>query len=74
MAQRIGALVFDEINERYRIRFDINDYNNSLHCGDSFDVFTGGKWKPTRIEMSFERKWYLVGIDAADLTGLRVRL
>ena len=52
MAQKTGALIFDEQTDRYDIRFDIADYYGGLHCGECFDVFTGGKWKPTRIEMS----------------------
>ena len=56
------------------IRFDIADYYGGLHCGECFDVFTGGKWRPTRIEMSAAQEWYLVGIRAEDLNGLRVRI
>ena len=52
MAQKTGALIFDEQTDRYDIRFNIADYYGGLHCGECFDVFTGGKWKPTRIEMS----------------------
>ena len=37
-----------------------------------FDVMIGGKWRPTRIEMA--DRWYLVGIRADDLSGLRVRI
>lgn len=48
------------------------DYYGGLHCGECFDVFTGGKWKPTRIEMG--ENWYLVGIRADDLNGLQVRI
>ncbi len=47
MAQKTGALIFDEQTDRYDIRFDIADYYGGLHCGECFDVFTGGKWKPT---------------------------
>ena len=72
MAQRTGALIFDEQTDRYDIRFDINDYYGGLHCGECFDVFTGGKWKPTRIEYGDD--WYHVGIRADDLNGLRVRM
>lgn len=32
----------------------------------------GGRWKPTRIEYAVD--WYLVGIRADDLNGLRVRI
>ncbi|MBS6584409.1 MAG: DUF5348 domain-containing protein [Subdoligranulum sp.] len=54
MAQKTGALIFDETADRYDIRFE------------------GGKWKPTRIE--YGDNWYLVGIRAEDLNGLRVRI
>ena len=74
MAQKTGALIFDEQTDRYDIRFDIADYYGGLHCGECFDVFTGGKWKPTRIEMSAAQEWYLVGVRAHDLNGLRVRI
>ena len=69
-----GALIFDETADRYDIRFDLADYYGGLHCGDCFDVMIGGKWKPTRIEMNMEQEWYLVGVRAGDLNGLRVRL
>ena len=36
------------------------------------EVFAGGKWKPTRIE--YGENWYLVGVRAEDLNGLRVRI
>ena len=34
MAQKTGALIFDETADRYDIRFDLNDYYGGLHCGD----------------------------------------
>ena len=72
MQQKTGALIFDETADRYDIRFDIADYYGGLHCGECMDVFTGGKWKPTRIE--YGDNWYLVGIRVEDLNGLRVRI
>ena len=33
MAQKTGALIFDETADRYDIRFDVNDYYGGLHCG-----------------------------------------
>lgn len=42
------------------------------NCGETFDVMVGGRWRPTRIEMA--ENWYLVGIHADDLSGLRVRI
>ncbi len=67
-----GALIFDEQADRYDIRFDLADYYGGLHCGETFDVMVGGRWKPTRIEMAED--WYLVGVRADDLSGLRVRI
>ena len=72
MAQKTGALIFDEQTDRYDIRFDLADYYGGLHCGECLEVFAGGKWKPTRIE--YGDNWYLVGIRAEDLNGLRVRI
>lgn len=41
-----GALFYDELTDRYDIRFDLADYYGGLHAGDYLEVFTGGKWKP----------------------------
>lgn len=54
-----GALIFNELTDRYDIRVDLADYYGGLHCGECLEVFTGGKWKPTRIE--YGDNWYLVG-------------
>ena len=72
MTQKTGALIFDETADRYDIRFDLNDYYGGLHCGDCLEVFVRGKWKPTRME--YGDNWYLVGVRASDLNGLRVRM
>ena len=34
MAQKTGALIFDEQTDRYDIRFDLVDYYGGLHCGE----------------------------------------
>ena len=54
------------------IRFDLADYYGGLHCGECLEVFTGGKWKPTRME--YGDNWYLAGVRAEDLNGLLVRI
>ena len=63
MTQKTGALIFDETAD---------DYYGGLHCGDCMEVFVRGKWKPTRME--YGDNWYLVGVRASDLNGLRVRI
>ena len=62
-----GALFFDETADRYDIRFDLADYYGGLHCGECLEVFTGGKWKPTRME--YGNNWYLAGVRAEDLNA-----
>ena len=71
MAQKTGALIFDEQTDRYDIRFDLADYYGGLHCGECMEVFAGGKWKPTRIE--YGENWYLVGVRAEGLNGAAKR-
>ena len=66
MAQRTGALVFDERTDRYDIRFDLNTYYGGLHCGECFDVFVRGKWRVYKIPMV--RMFALAG----GLTNLRM--
>ena len=52
-----GALIFDERSDRYDIRFDLADYYGGLHCGETFDVLVGGRWRPTRMEMAETGIW-----------------
>ena len=47
-----GALIFDELTDRYDIRFDLADYYGGLHCGDCLEVFTGGKWKAWQRQLT----------------------
>ena len=72
MAQRTGALVFDELTDRYDIRFDLADYYGGLHCGGFLVGFVRGKREPARIE--YGQNWYLVGGRAGGFYGLRVRI
>lgn len=69
-----GALIYDDENMRYDIRFDVDDFYGGLHCGQCMDVLIYGKWKPTRIEIQKE-KWYLVDVPTMEnLSGLQVRV
>lgn len=69
---KLGALFFDQEDGRYNIRFDVNHYHGALHCGERFEVYIDGKWKPTRISM--KKTWYLTGIPTSNLSGLLVRI
>ena len=73
MTQKTGALIFDETADRYDIRFDVNDYyHGGLHCGDCMGETLCGAMEA--YPYGVRDNWYLVGIRAADLSGLRVRI
>ncbi len=67
-----GVLIYDGSSERMDIRFGLEEYYGGLHCGTAMEVLIQNRWIPTRIEMGED--WYLVGIKADVLTGLRVRI
>ena len=48
-----------------------------FHCGDCFEVFINGEWKPTRIELARpEQTYYLIDTDLAgeELEHRRIRI
>lgn len=51
MRKRIGALIWDALNERFDIRFRLEEYYGGLHCGDCLEVKVNSRWRSTRIEM-----------------------
>ncbi len=71
---RQGTLIYNELNDRYDIRFGLEEYYGGLHCGTCFDVLINDNWIPTRIEMSWDDGWYLVGVKTKALAGLVVRM
>ena len=70
MEKRQGALYFDREEERYNIRFGLEECYHGLYCGEGLEVLVGKRWVRTRIEKAAD--WYLVGIDTDWLDGLRV--
>lgn len=71
--EKIGYLVYDFIQDRYDICYNIEDYHGGLHCGDCFQVKVNNQWVNTRIELN-QNGWYLVGIDRCNLYGLQVKV
>ena len=68
MEKRQGALYFDREEERYNIRFGLEECYHGLYCGEGLEVLVGKRWVRTRIEKAAD--WYLVGIDTDWLDGL----
>ena len=69
---RTGTLVVGKKEERPDIRYSLNEYYGGLHCGQTLEVFVKNHWQPTRLGKAED--WYLVGIPACSLNGLRVRI
>lgn len=65
-----GILTYSHADQRYQIRYGIEDYTDGLHCGEPLQAEINGVWTDTRIE--FSDRWYLVNI-GDQLDGLRVR-
>ena len=72
MTQRTGALIFDETADRYDIRFDVKRLLRGFALRRLHGGLCAGQMEATRME--YGDNWYLVGIRAADLSGLRVRI
>ncbi len=50
MEKRQGALYFDREEERYNIRFGLEECYHGLYCGEGLAVLVGKRWVRTRIE------------------------
>ncbi len=58
-----GRLVCDHTMERLNIVNDDGMAYSGLHCGTVIEVRTApGVWVSTRVEMSTDDEWYLVGL------------
>lgn len=66
-----GVILCDP--ECCKVRFDLEEFSDELHCGTCLDVMVGSRWKSSRLEMDGLDRWYLVGIHTNDINGLRVR-
>lgn len=76
MDKKIGWLGYNSNNDRMGILNNMDLWSDdSLHCGETFEVFINGEWVQDRIEMKFDKTWYLVEtkLQGDELEGLKVR-
>lgn len=72
-----GTLTYDYNTQRFCVLYDNGTVSSGLHCGDYVGVYDqyDGVWVDTRIEMSVQQEWYLVGFSRQfQLVGARVRI
>ena len=71
-----GRMGYNRENNRYGLLICDLWENDGFHCGKTMEVLIDEEWKPTRIEMSIDREWYLVDTPfvGEDLEGLIIRV
>lgn len=57
----VGRLGYNSANGRYGLLVSDLWEDTGFHCGEYLEVMVDDKWVATRMEMSAEQKWYLVG-------------
>lgn len=57
----IGRLSYNGANDRYGLLVSDLWEHDGFHCGDGLEVMVDGEWVQTRMEMSIDKEWYLVG-------------
>lgn len=70
-----GALIYNLIDNKYDIRFDLEEFFGILQDGQELEVFVNSTWTKTNIKL-VDGNWMLVGISSyiEELDGLTVRI
>ncbi len=72
----IGRLGYNSANDRYGLLVSDLWEHEGFHCGEGLEVLVNNEWVPTRMEMSIDRQWYLVGTpyNGEDLEYVQARI
>lgn len=71
----VGRLGYNSANGRYGLLVSDLWEDTGFHCGECLEIMVDDKWVATRMEMSAERKWYLVDTPYyGDLEYVRARI
>ncbi|NFH01588.1 hypothetical protein FC831_15195 [Clostridium botulinum] len=72
-----GILGYNYENERYGILNNMDIWeNDGLHCGQGLEVCINDEWIKDRLEMTWDKVWYLVESDLKgnQLEGIKIRI
>ena len=69
-----GRLYYNTGNQRYGLMSHGEWHIEGFHCGMTLEVHIDGRWVPTRIEMTADEEWYLVGLPDMVLYDLKARV
>lgn len=56
-----GRLGYNSENGRYGLLVSDLWEHEGFHCGEGLEVLVDDEWVQTRMEMTSDRQWYLVG-------------
>lgn len=71
---KIGKLGYNFESDRYGILNSSDLWaDEGLHCGEVVEIFINDKWVKDRIEMTWDKKWYLVHNKLQELEGLKIK-
>ncbi len=73
-----GRLGYNAGNGRYGLLNSDLWEHEGFHCGEGLEIwdYDAERWIPTRVEMTIDREWYLVGtgLRGDDLEGVRASI
>jgi hypothetical protein len=70
-----GRLGYNSANDRYGLLISDLWEHDGFHCGEGLEVMVDGAWVQTRMEMTSDRQWYLVGTPyKGDLEYIQARI
>lgn len=71
-----GRLGYNSQNDRYGLLICDLWEKEGFHCGEMLEVKINDEWVQTRMEMSIDREWYLVGTSYSgdDLEYVQARI
>ncbi|HBJ2623691.1 hypothetical protein FDB24_16710 [Clostridium botulinum] len=76
MDKKTGILGYNYDNDRYGILNSMDLWETEgLNCGEGLEIFINGKWVSDRLEMTCDKKWYLVEskLQGNQLEGLKIK-
>ena len=70
-----GRLGYNSANDRYGLLISDLWEHTGFHCGEGLEVMVDGTWVQTRMELTADKQWYLVGTPyKGDLEYVQARI
>lgn len=71
----MGRLSYNSKNGRYGLLVSDLWEHDGFHCGETLEVKIDDEWVQTRMEMTFDEEWYLIGTPyKGNLENIRAKI